>query len=132
MLEISQEEIDDNEPYKEVQNLDFDPNQDLADFEAKMDDLSETNNIKMINMMYHTQANNNLQLEETNIILDELKQSDDFKSISITDLEAIDSTKLDYKKMSLNKLREVAVSKGVISDASKLKKNEILKLLGDE
>jgi hypothetical protein len=34
--------------------------------------------------------------------------------------------------MSLNKLREVVVSKGVTLDASKLKKNEILKLLGDE
>lgn len=40
--------------------------------------------------------------------------------------------KHDYKKMSLNKLREVAVVKGVVSDASKLKKNDILKLLGDE
>ena len=34
--------------------------------------------------------------------------------------------------MSLNKLREVAVSKGVIVDASKLKKPDILKLLGDD
>jgi hypothetical protein len=40
--------------------------------------------------------------------------------------------KHDYKKMSLNKLREVVVAKGVVSDASKLKKNDILKLLGDE
>jgi hypothetical protein len=31
--------------------------------------------------------------------------------------------------MSLNKLREIIVSKGVVSDASKLKKNEILKML---
>jgi hypothetical protein len=34
--------------------------------------------------------------------------------------------------MSTNKLREVVVSKGIITDASKLKKQEILKLLGDE
>ncbi len=34
--------------------------------------------------------------------------------------------------MSLNKLREVVVGKGVVSDASKLKKNDILKMLGDE
>jgi hypothetical protein len=57
------------------------------------------------------------------------------KNVTITDLgEAEDShaSKSEYKKMSLTKLREVAVSKGVVADASKLKKNEILKMLGDE
>jgi len=64
--------------------------------------------------------------------------SDDFlnlKNVTITDLgeaEEGQASKSEYKKMSLNKLREVAVSKGVVADASKLKKNEILKLLGDE
>jgi hypothetical protein len=38
----------------------------------------------------------------------------------------------DYKKLSLNKLRELAVEKKLVHDASKLKKNDILKLLGDE
>ena len=32
----------------------------------------------------------------------------------------------------LNKLRDVVCSKGLVVDASKLKKNELLKLLGDE
>ncbi len=57
------------------------------------------------------------------------------KNVTITDLgEAEDShaSKSEYKKMSLTKLREVAVSKGVVVDASKLKKNDILKMLGDE
>jgi len=64
--------------------------------------------------------------------------SDDFlnlKNVTITDLgeaEEGQASKSEYKKMSLNKLREVAVSKGVVADASKLKKNEFLKLLGDE
>ena len=40
--------------------------------------------------------------------------------------------KVDYKKMSLNKLREAVVEKGLVVDASKLKKNDILKMLGDE
>ena len=31
-----------------------------------------------------------------------------------------------------DKLREVVIEKGIVSDATKLKKNEILKLLGDE
>ncbi len=57
------------------------------------------------------------------------------KNISITDLgddEDLNASKTEYKKMSLTKLREVAVIKGVVADASKLKKNEILKMLGDE
>lgn len=44
----------------------------------------------------------------------------------------IDLEKHDYKKLPLNKLRNIVVNKGLSSDASKLKKNEILKLLGDE
>ena len=55
----------------------------------------------------------------------------DLKTISITDLEDTNK-KTDYKKMSITKLREVVIEKGIVADATKLKKNEILKLLGDE
>jgi len=57
------------------------------------------------------------------------------KNVSITDLgdmQDLLTNKSEYKKLSLNKLREVVISKGIVSDASKLKKNDILKLLGDE
>jgi len=40
--------------------------------------------------------------------------------------------KPDYKKMSLNKLREIVVEQGITVDASKLKKGELLKMLGSE
>jgi hypothetical protein len=137
-LEISQEEIDDTDPsYEEAQNLDFNPEQDLAEFEAEIADVSENTDIKILDMMYHTQPTNT-QLEETTINLDanldDIKHTDELKNISITDLGDIEDfhSSKEYKKMSLNKLREVAVNKGVVSDASKLKKNEILKLLGDE
>ena len=141
-LEISQEEIDDTDPsYEEAQNLDFNPEQDLAEFEAEIADVSENTDIKILDMMYHTQPTN-IQLEETTINLDanldanldDIKHTDELKNISITDLGDIEDfhSSKEYKKMSLNKLREVAVSKGVVADASKLKKNEILKMLGDE
>ena len=55
----------------------------------------------------------------------------DLHAISISDLEETDK-KPDYKKMSLTKLKEVIVEKGIVTDASKLKKNDILKLLGVE
>jgi len=52
-------------------------------------------------------------------------------TISISDLEEPDK-KPDFKKMPLTKLKEVIVEKGIVTDASKLKKNDILKLLGVE
>ena len=55
----------------------------------------------------------------------------DLKTISITDLEDTNK-KTDYKKLAINKLREIVIEKGIVSDASKLKKNDLLKLLGDE
>ena len=55
------------------------------------------------------------------------------KNISVNDLGEVEDThKTEYKKMTINKLREFVISKGLVEDASKLKKNEILKMLGDE
>ena len=51
--------------------------------------------------------------------------------IGYDSLEQIEE-KPDYKKMSLNKLREIVVEQGITVDASKLKKGELLKMLGSE
>ena len=113
-VKISYEEIDeDNNSFKETNNLVFD---DIADFEATLEEA------------------------DIQLLAEDTKDDDNFlKNVSITgldngilSLEEIVSNKNDYKKMSLNKLREVVVSKGFTSDASHLKKNQILKLLGDE
>ena len=116
-VKISYEEIDeDNNSFKETNNLVFDNIADLADFEATLEEA------------------------DIQLLAEDTKDDDNFlKNVSITgldngilSLEEIVSNKNDYKKMSLNKLREVVVSKGFTSDASHLKKNQILKLLGDE
>jgi hypothetical protein len=113
-VKISYEEIDeDNTSFKETNNLVFD---DIADFEATLEEA------------------------DIQLLAEDTKDDDNFlKNVSITgldngilSLEEIVANKNDYKKMSLNKLREVVVSKGFTSDASHLKKNQILKLLGDE
>jgi hypothetical protein len=55
------------------------------------------------------------------------------KSINISNLEESgDKNNIDYKKMSLNKLKEIAVAKGLVTENSKATKNAILKLLGSE
>ena len=111
---------------------------DICDFDITDTDKPQSEEIKMIRLEQP------IDLEEADIQLsnepsNEQKITEDdinfLKNVSINDLGELDdsnNSKTDYKKMSLNKLREVAVSKGLISDASKLKKNEILKLLGDE
>ena len=54
----------------------------------------------------------------------------ELKTVNINLEENIENH--DYKKFSINKLRNIVVEKGLSTDASKLKKNEILKLLGAE
>lgn len=61
----------------------------------------------------------------------ELKENDmeDLKKINIFHLEEVDGF-LDYKKCSVSKLKSLVVEKGLVADATRLKKNELLKLLG--
>jgi len=60
----------------------------------------------------------------------------ELKTIHISNLEEptpFDSAVIDYTKASLNKLRQIVVMKGLVEDSSKsskLKKGELLKLLG--
>jgi len=54
------------------------------------------------------------------------------KSINILNLEE-DTNKIsnvDYKKMTIQRLKSIVQEKGLSLDSSKLKKNELLKLLG--
>jgi hypothetical protein len=52
------------------------------------------------------------------------------KTINIISSE---DEKVDYKKLSITKLRSIAVERGFSQEiTSKLKKNELLKLLGSE
>jgi hypothetical protein len=124
-----------NEITEEAEEADETNNEliDLVDVNESTDDA--VNDIKSIHLA-----------EPINMHLDELTAVDinnDLKTISIsmTDIgmnindlgdETNKHKSVDYKKMSLIKLRDVVVEKGIIPDASKLKKNELLKLLGEE
>jgi len=101
------------------------------------DEIADSNNthlkeeIKTIHIsdLGNLSSHNNDILEED---YEEITESN--KNILLIDETNTDENKNkhEYKKLSLNKLREVVIEKGLISDASKLKKNEILKLLGIE
>jgi hypothetical protein len=149
--EEDDEEDEDNEDNNSVEDL----NDELSDLEELDDD--EDTNKKVISIDLGTN-NNDLVIESEDINLDTNDTNDTIKHINIDfasdndndndDLnlenmemslksisidESVSSKgKEDYKKMSLNKLRDVVCAKGLVVDASKLKKNELLKLLGDE
>ena len=55
-------------------------------------------------------------------------------SINLGDQQQVTNENIDYKKLQIPKLRSIAVEKGLTtnSEANKLKKSDILKLLGAE
>jgi len=120
-LEEDDEEELDNEEIK-VLKLDLNNNIDESNLEFdNVDDLDELEN----------QLSSDINLEsipeEFNHEDEHVFSSSDLKTININLEESV-----DYKKLPLNKLRSVVVEKGLIPDSSKLKKNELLKLLGVE
>lgn len=127
------ESDDDESDDDESEDLDED-NDDFEDVDEKLnedlnEDLDEKCNIKSIHLEEPIDLNLDLELlldpEPDELLVQDLQ------SISISDLEETDK-KPDYRKWSLTKLKEVIVEKSIVTDASKLKKNDILKLLGVE
>jgi hypothetical protein len=110
----SVEEIEENDNNSEELG-DLDELDDVEDLEEENDD-SEQN------------GSDDSELKQLNT-----SDLEFIKSIDISNLEESgDKNNIDYKKMSLNKLKEIAVAKGLVTENSKATKNAILKLLGSE
>ena len=118
---------------------DFEPEDELSEdelLEDELQELSEDYTEEILNLQYdeHTHKEEKLNIEydetteETKII-----SSSDLKKININ-LEESQTETLDFKKLQLNKLRSIVVEKNLCSnsDAAKLKKQDLLKLLGSE
>jgi hypothetical protein len=120
-LNISKE-ADEDEDYEENENLD--DLEELDDQEDLDDNLSERSNLETSELV-----------DDRSELLENLEDLNE-GPISASDLKTIninlEESQLDYKKLPLPKLRSIVAEKGLSADASKLKKNEILKLLGDE
>jgi hypothetical protein len=151
--DCNEEYEDEDDADDDDEDLEEDSEDDESDScsEGDSEDELEEENIKVLNISglgndeidIHTFEEHDDNLNIKSIHLEEpidISQhkilseniSSDLKTISIVDLEETNKKTTDYKKMSLNKLREVVIEKGIVPDASKLKKNEILKLLGVE
>lgn len=145
-IDIDEDDIDedddddesDNESTHEVKVLKIDMNSQnqyedsLSENNLELDDLDDE--LSEVQSLSSKSSKLSDKLEETvyeKTIQEPLSISADLKTISIN-LEEPHQDSLDYKKLSLPKLRSIVSDKGLASDASKLKKNELLKLLGAE
>ena len=123
-LQVSNEELDeDNNSYEEA-NFETEELADLdGDFEPDNDYVEEVLDLKYDNEEKH--------LEDSII-----HSTSGLKTISINlgEEHQHHEENIDYKKLQLPKLRSIAIEKGLATstDASKLKKHDILKLLGVE
>ena len=139
---VASSEDDELDELEDLDNLD-----ELDDLEV--DDLeADDSSIKKI-ITIDLGAGNDMPIESENIEETEPDKNDSIdlnlsnleedldldislKTISIDTTISTNKEKEDYKKMSLNKLRELVCEKGLVKDSSKLKKNELLKMLGAE
>jgi len=106
------EEKYDLDELDELEDLDnsLDSSNDLDDLDD-MEEIGETNVVEELD---------NDEIEETNVV----EELDDH------DIEEINDDAIDYNKLSVAKLKEIALEKNLISNTSnKLKKAELLKLL---
>ena len=121
------------------EDIDEDLDEDLEDLDHEMINLSlenlslplDSSDLECINNDFELHKSiKTIHLEDSNLInLNENEINEDISFLkNVTEDE---DSKTDYKKMSVNKLREIAVNKG-FTDAGKLKKNDILKMLGEE
>ena len=109
-----------------VLNFNF---EDVKLNETVVEELSEDDEDDIYSINTHSEnEESDDQQDESN---DE-SESSQVKTIQVSDLEEIKETvKIDYKKFALNKLRSMVAEKGLSDDASKLKKQELIKLLED-
>jgi hypothetical protein len=125
-------EDDDIDPYEEANNLEFEPEDDLEVLEDLNDDeipeISKEYTEELLSLKYDEEKTEE-PLVETVIPL-----ASELKTISINLGDEHQQEHIDFKKLQLPKLRSIAVEKGLTtnSEAQKLKKPELLKLLGAE
>ena len=134
-------EIGDNSDIKVLKlNLsninDIDENKDVNDFEEIgdlefIDEDDDNLSLGSVSVSSNEEENIHDEIENINDEIDISKLN--LKSINISSLEEVkNSDSIDYKKFTLSKLRSIVVEKELVLDSSKLKKNELLKLLGAE
>jgi hypothetical protein len=125
---------------EENNDLEFENADDLE----YLDDIEDMNDLEELKSASSKSSRKSEQEKERTFSFDEIKKIDQDQyeetnqdHLQILDLSSSDLKKIninleeniDYKKLSLAKLRNIVTEKGLAIDTSKMKKNELLKLL---
>jgi len=134
--DLEEEELDDDS--LEAEDLLSVSSEDLP-AESSLDILQHSAQAKDVVLKEHVES-----IDFSNIntidILDEIKTInilDEIKTINILDetksvVTTDNNDAIEYKKMSVQRLRTLVTERNLVQDSSKLKKPELLKLLGEE
>ena len=116
-----EEESDNEEEGEEEEENSEEEEEELELPELSIDDVEETLMVKKAEI-------ETVEVEKIPALEpDEIIEEDD-EQVTETVVKSLDVV-LDYKKASLTKLRDIVQSKGLVTDASKMKKSDILKVL---
>ena len=130
-VEVNQSNANDDEATVYYDNA----NDDDTDEDDDNDDDDDLEDMDLNQLTEEENSVENLNTGELAELaeLAELDFEPNLKSINITTLEQDKNIEtMDYKKLSLNKLKTIVLDKGLATDVSKMKKNDLLKLLGAE
>ena len=131
LIEVSDDEDDEDD---EDEDEDEDDEDDDDDDDEDEDDEDDNNNDECINDEDEVKvlkiSNEPIFEENTHETITEL--SEDPSAIIVKHIDLEHEEPVDYKKASIQKLKNLVLEKGLAADASKLKKQELLKLLGIE
>ena len=132
VINISDSLLHSIEASGEVEEIPSEDNDDMDDSDDD-DDLDEDDK----NSVSSEEEDKEVEVIKLNETMEEPQEFEPVLDIDATLLKSIHMTfptdeNIDYKKLSLNKLRQIVSDKNLSSDSSKLKKPELLKLLGVE
>lgn len=140
ILKINISEYNENINDEDIEN-DLDSNAGNLDDLDDLDELAGSDSASSKSVVGETNTEEFLSLDCNNV--DELENLGfnnepftedkislfDLKSINMSSLEEESKESIDFKKLSIPKLRSIVSERGLSIDVSKLKKNELLKLL---
>ena len=121
-----EDEDDDEDEVEDEDDDEDDEDDDEDDDEASINDdecINDEDEVKVLKI-----SNEPIFEENTHETITELSEDPSAIIVKHIDLEHEES--VDYKKASIQKLKNLVLEKGLAPDASKLKKQELLKLLG--
>jgi len=133
VINISDSLLHSIEESGEIEEIPSEENDDVNDSSEDEDNLVDDDDKSSVS----SEEERKVDVVKLDEIMEEPQEFEPVLEIDSTLLKSIHMTfptseNIDYKKLSLNKLRQIVSEKNLSSDSSKLKKPELLKLLGVE